>query len=352
MQSPETESQATHAFSDGHSPGGKPSVEFAIQVHSLRKSFKSTSGLVDALQGVTFQVPREAVFTILGPNGAGKTTLLKILTTVMRPTSGTAKVEGFEITRQNIHIRQLIGIVAQQDRFDHYLNVWQNLVLHAQMHGMEKRDYESRISTLLEQVGLYERRYDSMDGFSGGMQRRVSLIRALIHQPKLLFLDEPTTGLDPAARRALWDTIVELKRNTTVILTTHYMEEADRLSDQILILNHGNIVMTGTAAELKNRISPPDTYELSFNQPMAQLYLEKFAPWIHNAVIIDGDLLRFKINSLAEMPQLIAEVAPSDLKSFSLAQVDLETVYLSVAGAKDARTAEYDLPHEPLERER
>jgi ABC-2 type transport system ATP-binding protein len=304
----------------------------AIVTEALTKRFKSAEGTVQALAGVSFTVERERIFTILGPNGAGKTTLLRILTTMMRPTTGTAWIEGFEIGRQNINIRNLIGIVAQDNHFDKYLSVWQNLVLHAQMHGMEEADYTRRINELLERVGLNERRNDCLDDFSGGMQRRVALIRALIHEPKLLFMDEPTTGLDPAARREIWDTLQDLKRRTTVILTTHYMEEADRLSDHILILNRGQVTMSGTANELKSLLSPPGIYELHLTRPDAAGYLRQLAPLIHDATLIGEDGLCFQLNQPDNLAEIVRQIPPAELKSLGLAQADLETVYLSVAG--------------------
>lgn len=304
----------------------------AIRVEHLTKRFQGKGTGVQALKGVSFEVDRENVFAILGPNGAGKTTLLRILTTIMRPSSGTACIEGFELGRQNTQIRQLIGIVAQDNHFDRYLSVWQNLVLHSQLHGLEKPAYNKRIQELLEQVGLYERRFDALDDFSGGMQRRVALIRALIHRPKLLFLDEPSTGLDPAARLEIWDTIQSLKQDTTVILTTHYMEEADRLSDRIMILNYGEVMMIGTPQELKSRISPPDIYELFLNNPVAEEYQAQLAPWISDVILVDRNALRFRLNRREDLNKLMAQIRPEDLKSFGLAQADLETVYLTVAG--------------------
>jgi ABC-2 type transport system ATP-binding protein len=316
----------------GESSGNTSLQGEAIRVDGLAKRFKGHGTAVQALKGVSFDVERGTIFCILGPNGAGKTTLLRILTTVMRPSSGTAWIEGFEIGRQNIQIRNLIGVVAQDNYFDRYLSVWQNLSLHAEMHGMPRSVYEPRIRELLRQVGLDERRGDFLDNFSGGMQRRVALIRALIHEPRILFLDEPTTGLDPAARREMWDTIQDLKRQTTVILTTHYMEEADRLSDRIMILNAGEVVMVGTPQALKQRISPPDTYELALNTMTADAYRDALAPYIHDARRIDADVLQFRLNRLEDLPAVMAAIQPRDLRSLGLAQADLETVYLSVAG--------------------
>jgi ABC-type multidrug transport system ATPase subunit len=172
-----------------------------------------------------------------------------------------------------------------------------------------------------------------MEEFSGGMQRRVALIRALVHQPKILFLDEPTTGLDPVARRDIWNTIQELKQNTTVILTTHYMEEADRLSDRILILSKGQVVMEGTPDELKQHISPPDTYELHFNHPKATNYQQQLAPLLRESAVLDANLLSFKLKQIEGLPQLLSQIDPLDFRSVGLAQADLETVYFTVAAS-------------------
>jgi len=309
----------------------KLASEWAIEVEALKKTFKSHSGNVEALKGITFKVKRGGVFCILGPNGAGKTTLLRILTTMMKPSAGMVHIEGFETNRQNLDIRSLIGIVAQGNFFDRYLNVWQNLILHAEMHGMPKDQSESRIKELLSQAGLYERRMDSLDDFSGGMQRRVALIRALLHRPKVLFLDEPTTGLDPSARRDLWETVESIRHDTTVILTTHYMDEADRLSDRILILDKGSILMEGTASELKRRITPPNTYELQLNAPLAEQYQGRLAAYIDSAKIVDESRLQFQLKDKAAWSGLTDTIAPEDLIRLGLLETDLETVYLSIA---------------------
>ncbi|HEY9745883.1 MAG TPA: ABC transporter ATP-binding protein [Oculatellaceae cyanobacterium] len=304
----------------------------AILVERLHKQFTGPSGTVHALKGVSFEVARGQVFTILGPNGAGKTTLLRILTSVMRPQSGSAWVEGYELGRENMAIRPLIGIVSQDNHFDRYLTVWQNLDMHARMHGLDRKESAKRISELLERVHLYDRRKDYMETFSGGMQRRVALIRALIHRPRILFLDEPTTGLDPVARREIWNTIQELKQNTTVILTTHYMEEADRLSDRILMLNQGQVVMEGTPVELKRHISPPDIYELYLNRPVAEAYRQTLLHLLEEATVSDPYTLKFKLRRAEDLSVLIGQISPTDLRALGLAEADLEAVYLTVAG--------------------
>jgi ABC-2 type transport system ATP-binding protein len=253
---------------------------------------------------------------------------------MMKPSAGTVHIEGFETNRQNLDIRALIGIVAQGNFFDRYLNVWQNLILHAEMHGLPKSESEARIKELLTQAGLYERRMDSLDEFSGGMQRRVALIRALLHRPKVLFLDEPTTGLDPSARRDLWETVESIRHDTTVILTTHYMDEADRLSDRILILDQGKVLMEGTASELKRRITPPNTYELQLNAPLAEQYQERLAEYIDSTKIIDNNCLQFQLKKADVWPALTGKIDPKDLIRLGILETDLETVYLSIAANK------------------
>jgi ABC-2 type transport system ATP-binding protein len=309
----------------------------AIEVNNLTKAFKQGNTTVNALDSVSFNVSKGNVFTILGPNGAGKTTLLKILTTVMRPGSGTVLIDGYNIQTETHQVRKKIGVVAQGTHFDKYLSVWQNLVLHAQLHGLHKPQYEKRISALLEEMDLFVRRHDYMDTFSGGMQRRVSLIRALIHQPDLLFLDEPSTGLDPSARKEIWHSILLLRPHTTVILTTHYMEEADQLSDEIMILDKGHVVLQGSATELKNHLSPPNVYELQLQTPTANQYYPLLSHLSGQLSVLSPYCLQIPMSgsqgSLAAAIQYVGEhVAPTDFQSFGLTRADLETVYLSIAG--------------------
>ena len=307
----------------------------AIEVRDLTKRFRSGGKAFTAVDAISFTVARDSVFGILGANGAGKTTLLRMLTTTLWPDGGTAFIEGFELRRQELDIRKLIGIVAQENHFDRYLTAWQNLRLHADMHGLGRKEGDARIQGLLEQVDLWERRHDMLEDFSGGMQRRVALIRALIHQPKLLFLDEPTTGLDPAARLEIWETIQHFKQSATVILTTHYMDEADRLADRIMIMNHGQIVMTGTPDELKQKISPPDTYEIQFHHH-AERYLDALNGVGRNAEICGANTLRFTLSNPDDLKQVLEAVPPAEIQWLGLAQADLETVYMSVAAAQKA----------------
>lgn len=313
----------------------------AIEVQDIWKSF----GALQAVAGVGFAVPRGTVFCILGPNGAGKTTLLRMLTTVTRPTQGQAWIEGYNIQSDVLAVRQRIGVVDQENRFDRYFSIWHNLTLHARLHGMRRTDYEPRIRELLEHVDLYNRRNSLPEELSGGMQRRIALIRALIHRPQVLFLDEPTTGLDPQARMEIWEIIEQLKQEATFILTTHYMEEADRLSDRIMMMHQGRVVAQGTAQDLKREISLKNTYELVFTAPIAADYAIRLSAWLasHPDVAAriqmsqaDSFRLVFAFDSPAELPVLIAQVNPADVLRVGQVEANLEDVFLTIANAQQA----------------
>ncbi len=305
----------------------------AIAVRDLCKTFKAgKANQVLALQGIDLDVAQGAVYSILGPNGAGKTTLLRILTTVMSADSGSASICGYDIASQPGAVRQLIGIVSQENNFDKYLTIWHNLAVHAELHGMTREEYTPRIEELLRMVGLFERRHDHAENFSGGMQRRVALIRALIHRPQVLFLDEPTTGLDPKARREIWHIIEQLKHSTTVILTTHYMEEADVLSDGLMMMNHGRVVMTGTPQELKKKISPENTFDMRFHSNKATHYATHFKDKaVGEPDVLTKCHLRLKLSNGKTLQDVLAIVDWQDIVAVSETEVDLETVYLALS---------------------
>ncbi|MFQ5825455.1 MAG: ABC transporter ATP-binding protein [bacterium] len=224
--------------------------EYVIKAQHLRKTY----GSIKALDGVSFEIKRNQVTSLLGPNGAGKTTLVKILTTIAQPSSGCALVDGHDVQKDSMRVRRIVGVVPQINNLDSYLTARENLILHAKMHFLPKKIYSERIDELLQFMGIYERRHDYPDAYSGGMQRRLIFMRALIHNPQILFLDEPTTGLDPQSRRAVWDHIEKIKSQVSIFLTTHNMEEADFLSDRVMIIDHGKIIADGTSAQLKELV--------------------------------------------------------------------------------------------------
>ncbi len=231
----------------------------AVQTFKLTKEF---DGLV-AVDHIDLEIKQGELFSLLGPNGAGKTTTINMLCCLLKPTSGTASIAGYDLDKEPFRIKELIGVAPQETSISERLNCWENLSLIGRVHGMNPKELKQRSQMLLKTVGLVERSKDQVRKFSGGMKRRLSLIMALIHDPEILFLDEPTMGLDPQSRRAIWEYIAELKGKKTILLTTHYLEEADALSDRIAIIDEGKIVALGTAEELKSSISDKQTMVIS-----------------------------------------------------------------------------------------
>lgn len=229
-----------------------------IAVRDLRKVYKSQGDRrrqlreVVALDGITFEIERGEFFGLLGPNGAGKTTTIGVLTTRVRPTSGLALIEGIDVARDPVAVKRRIGVVPQANNLDRSLTGRENLLFHAEYFGIPRLERERRARELLERFQLAERADEKPNAYSGGMAQRLKIARALMHDPAILFLDEPTTGLDPQARRAIWDLLIELNtRGQTILLTTHYMEEADQLCRRIAILDHGKLLAVDSPSGLK-----------------------------------------------------------------------------------------------------
>jgi len=232
----------------------KPTVDDvgrdAIVVEGLRKTYADGT---EAVRGVTIRVPAGECYGLLGPNGAGKSTTVGMLGTLVRPTSGRATVAGFDVVAQRQEARRRIGFAMQQAGIDPFATARELLVLQARLHGLGRAESRHRAAALLETVELAEVADKRLDGFSGGMQRRVDLAASLIHLPAVVFLDEPTEGLDPRARTVIWDALDRLRRHlgVTIVLTTHYMDEADRLCDRLGIIDRGRLVAEGTPTALK-----------------------------------------------------------------------------------------------------
>src|SRR5271170_1362072 len=227
--------------------GGQP----AILVEGLTKSF----GEVRALRGIDLTVPRGTVLGLLGPNGAGKTTAVRILTTLLRPDGGRALVEGYDVVRQAAAVRRTIGLSGQSAAIQEELTGRENLEIVGRLYHLSWPDARSRAAELLEQFGLSDAANRAAKTYSGGMQRRLDLAASLVGRPKVLFLDEPTTGLDPRSRLGMWDIIRSLVAGgTTLLLTTQYLDEADELADEIVVIDHGLVIAAGTSEELKGRV--------------------------------------------------------------------------------------------------
>jgi len=237
----------------------------AIEVNKLKKQF----GDFVAVKDVSFTVQAGEIFGLLGPNGAGKTTLIRMLTTLTPPTSGAATVAGHDVVADPNGVRIAIGVIPQALTSDPDLTARENMTIHAKLYGLTGAQRQELIPRLLESVGLTEFADKLVGSFSGGMRRRLEIARGLVHSPKIMFLDEPTTGLDPVSRTAVWEMINKLKQGAglTILLTTHYMDEADRLCDRIAIVDHGQLVALDTPAKLKDSVPGTDIVEAEFDNP-------------------------------------------------------------------------------------
>jgi ABC-2 type transport system ATP-binding protein len=303
----------------------------AVVTRSLTKSY----GELTALDSFDLEVEQGSIFGLLGPNGAGKTTLIRILTTLMRPSSGEAYIEGLDSRTKGRDIRSMIGVVSQENSLDRYLTARENLELHARLHGMEKKLYKRRIDDLLELMGLAGRQKDFPDTFSGGMQRRLVIARALVHQPHVLFLDEPTTGLDPQSRRAVWEYVRSLAGSMTIFLTTHYLEEAEQLCDRIAIMDHGRLIAIGSTQELKDRLSGATVYEIEFTGQGADHYAALLDAM---PCVIDLKQVENKIAITLECWECLSEIVTAlngaPVRRISLQERTLEDVFISLTGQK------------------
>jgi ABC-2 type transport system ATP-binding protein len=232
-----------------------------IKVQNLVKTF----GEVKAVADVTFEVQPGEIFAFLGPNGAGKTTTIQMLTTLLRPTSGTMSIDGLDPVTSSLEVRRRFGIVFQDPSLDQELTAYENMDLHGVLYHLPRKVRTERIETLLKLFELWDRRTSLVKTFSGGMRRRLEIARGLLHTPKILFLDEPTLGLDPQSRNQLWTHVKHLNETegVTVFLTTHYMDEADRVAKRVAVIDHGKIVAIGSSAELKAQTGA-DSLEAAF----------------------------------------------------------------------------------------
>lgn len=300
----------------------------AITARSLTKQY---AGLT-ALDHFDLEVPQGSIFGLLGPNGAGKTTLIRILTTLMRPTSGSAFIEGLDAAANGEKIRSLIGVVSQENSLDRYLTARENLELHARLHGMAATGYRSRIDELLGLFGLASRQHDFPDNFSGGMQRRLVVARALLHQPRILFLDEPTTGLDPQSRHAVWEYVKSLAGSMTIFLTTHYLEEADQLCQEIAIMDHGSLIAQGSATELKKRLAGGAMYEIEFGGD-PDTFRQKIGDLsCIRTLTLKGRTATVELEHWECLSAIVSALAGSDIHRIALKERTLEEVFISLTG--------------------
>ncbi len=305
----------------------------AIVADDLHKRYKT----VQALDGVSFAVREGEVFGLLGPNGAGKSTTVRVLTTLTQPDSGRALVGGEDVVAHPAHVRRMFGYVAQDSGVDWEATGRENLLLQGRIHGMAGAPLHARVDELLGLVGLRDAADRQARGYSGGMKRRLDIALGLVHRPKVLFLDEPTTGLDPEARAAMWIEVERLAQaeSLTILLTTHYLEEADRLAERVAIVSKGKIVVEGTPEELKRNLRGESvSVELS-EQNGRVAEAEKIVAGIGSDVKLDGQVLRARVpNGAQAIPVILGALdgAGIGVASVTTARPSLDDVYLHYTG--------------------
>jgi ABC-2 type transport system ATP-binding protein len=295
-------------------------------------------GEIVALQGLKLEVRKGEFFGLLGPNGAGKTTTIGILTTRVRPTAGRAFVAGADVVKDEVLVKQRIGVVPQWPNPDRSLNVRENLVFHASYFGIGRSDAVARANELLRHLDIADRADSKVDKLSGGQQQRLMIARALIHEPEVLFLDEPTVGLDPQARLSLWGILRDLhSRGRTIVMTTHYMEEADRLCERIAIIDGGKLLAVDTPARLKSQAPGGTLVELTLDgDPSATADAVRGIPGVLK-VEGQGSVLRVYSERGGEViPLLIraSEQAGRTVRDIHLSPPSLETLFISLTGRK------------------
>ncbi len=304
---------------------------FAIEVENLTKKFDGFT----AVDSVSFTITSGEIFGLLGPNGAGKTTAISMLATLLRPTSGSARVNGFEITKHEDDVRKSIGVVFQDQSLDEELTAYENMDFHARLYRIPRDVRQQKIAELLRLVELDEKKDNLVKTFSGGMRRRLEIARGLLHEPNVLFLDEPTLGLDPQTRNHLWAYIEQMnkEKGITIILTTHYMDEADRLCDRVAIIDKGKIIALDTPEKLKEELGG-DVITIKASE-RDRLYEQlKALSWVIHVESHDGYVtinLQNAERHVAELARLSATNG-IDIESLSIRKPTLEDVFLHYTG--------------------
>jgi ABC-2 type transport system ATP-binding protein len=313
-------------------PTGQPRA--AIAVENIVKRY----GAFEAVKGITFEVKDGEIFGLLGPNGAGKSTLIRMMTTLIPVTLGRALVAGHDVSKEPNAVRNMIGVIPQALTSDQDLTVYENLLIYAKLYSVPKERREKNIAEVLEAVDLTKWREAQTKTLSGGMRRRLEIARGLVHDPQIFFLDEPTTGLDPVSRIAVWEMLNNLKktRNLTMLLTTHYMEEADRLCDRIAIVDHGTLVALGTPVELKQSVPGSNVVEVQFARESDQwkARLEALAD-VTEVQSQSAGVYRVLTSNGSQTTTQLVEMASSlgeQLSSLSVQNTSLDDVFVHYTG--------------------
>ena len=305
-----------------------------LEVHDLVKKY----GDFTAVKGITFDIQEGEIFSLLGPNGAGKTTTISVLSTLYAPTSGDALIGGHSVSKEAMTVRHLIGVVPQELALYDDLTARENLSFWGQMYNLSGKTLKTRIDEVLEQIGLTEKANQRIKTYSGGMKRRVNIGVGLLHQPRLLFMDEPTVGIDPQSRRAILDSVKELNRQgTTVLYTTHYMEEAQELSNRVGIIDHGELIALGTQAELTRQIGVNEALVLHVaegDDPAPLAVAVRAVPGVLKANVTDHQItiLALEAEEILAPVITVANEIGLKLRSVDIQEPNLEAVFLQLTG--------------------
>ncbi len=305
-----------------------------LQVHNLVKNY----GDFPAVKGISFDIQEGEVFSLLGPNGAGKTTTISVLSTLYVPTGGDARVGGHSVSKEPMAVRQLIGVIPQELAIYDELTARENFSFWGQMYGLGGRALKARIDEVLEQIGLSDKANQRVKTYSGGMKRRVNIGVGLLHKPRLLFMDEPTVGIDPQSRRAILDSVKELNaQGMTVLYTTHYMEEAQELSDRVGIIDHGELIALGTQAELTRQVGENDTLVLHLGEGEDAQALSAALRTVPG--VLHADVTGYAVTVIApEAEEILAPAITqanqvgAKIRSVTIQEPNLEAVFLHLTG--------------------
>jgi len=305
-----------------------------LDVHDLVKDY----GDFRAVKGISFDIQEGEIFSLLGPNGAGKTTTIAMLSTLYTPTSGDATIGGHSVTRDPMAVKQIIGIVPQELALYEELSARENLIFWGRMYGLSGKALQGRVDEVLEHIGLVEKAKDRVKTYSGGMKRRVNIGVGLLHKPRLLFMDEPTVGIDPQSRRAILETVKELNRQgMTVLYTTHYMEEAQELSDRVGIIDHGELIALGTQKELTQKVGQTETLILYLGENDDPQVLVRALEGVQD--VIESAATDHEVSIVAQQAEevLAAVVSKANesrikIRSIDIREPNLEAVFLHLTG--------------------
>ncbi|MCB0119621.1 MAG: ATP-binding cassette domain-containing protein [Anaerolineales bacterium] len=305
-----------------------------LEVQDLVKKY----GDFTAVKGISFTIKEGEIFSLLGPNGAGKTTTISMLSTLYTPTSGDATIAGHSVTKNPMDVRNAIGVVPQELALYEELSARENLIFWGQMYGLSGSALKERVEEVLGQIGLLDKAKDRVKTYSGGMKRRVNIGVGLLHKPKLLFMDEPTVGIDPQSRRAILDTVKDLnKQGMTVLYTTHYMEEAEELSDRVGIIDHGELIAIGTQKELTKQVGETETLVLHVGEnedPQALVTAFRNVPDILEVNVVDHEISIITPSATDVLAPVVSKANERGIKihSIDIREPNLEAVFLHLTG--------------------